>query len=419
MIQSLYTSISGMKSFQEALSVTSNNIANAQTIGFKKQKAMFDDLLYQSAAGSKSDGKYAGTNARSVGTGVKLSSINTDYSSGSLTLTGGKTDVALEGNGFFLLGDASGANPQYTRKGAFNVSADFRIVNAEGKYVMGYPADPATGNIKQGGVPQPIELPMGTAVGGIKTDTATMSGNLPKDGTTIQFPFYDDAGNKLVMELKYTPATDTEKQAAGLAADESMYTYNATVQNPDGSTAQAGSGSITFNANGTLKQDPNVDPAQIPSLDLTYGGSPVSLKIGGMTNYPTDKTMKVTDISGRQAAVAMDYSITDGGYVMVKYSDGTMKAAAQLAVATFPNEKGLVKTGSGNYIEGPAAGAVAYGVSGQNGAGQVRGGATEGSNVDLSTEFVDLMVYQRGFQGNSKVIKVADDVMNDIVNLIR
>lgn len=117
--------------------------------------------------------------------------------------------------------------------------------------------------------------------------------------------------------------------------------------------------------------------------------------------------------------VAMDYKISDNGYVMVTYSDNSTRAVSQLAVATFKNQDGLMKVGNGNYVPTASAGDPFIGVAEQNGAGKIIGGAQEGSNVDLSVEFVDLMLYQRGFQGNAKVIKVSDDVLNEVVNLIR
>lgn len=116
MIKALYTSISGMNATQNALSVTSNNIANAQTVGYKT-KAMFDDLLYNNSVGAKGDDRYAGTNPKSIGNGVKMSGTVTDYTDGTITLTGGKTQAALEGNGFFVVGDSKGGNMEFTRKG--------------------------------------------------------------------------------------------------------------------------------------------------------------------------------------------------------------------------------------------------------------------------------------------------------------
>lgn len=290
MIQSFYTGVTGMKAFQQGLSVTSNNLANAQTVGYKKQKAVFDDLLYKNTAGSQAiaGAPYASTSPTSIGSGAKMSGTSTDYTGGNLTITNGKTDAAIEGNGFFVLSDAqedktAGVNIEYTRKGTFRLSEDNYLVNDEGKYVLAYAVS--------------------------------------TDGTT----------------------------------------------------------------NRTTRQ-------------------PIQINM---------------DAANEEGALPIDYSITDNGYITVQYADGSFQSIGQLALATFPNEQGLMKTGNGNYKVAPAAGDPVEGVSGDNAFGTVRGGTTEASNVDLSAEFVDLMLFQKGFQGNSKAVKVSDDVLNDIINLIR
>ncbi|HDR7795456.1 TPA: flagellar hook protein FlgE [Bacillus luti] len=407
MIKALYTSITGMNATQNALSVTSNNIANAQTVGYKKQKAMFDDLLYNNSIGSKGDEKYAGTNPKSIGNGVKMSGTITDYTDGTITLTGGKTQAAMEGNGFFVLGDSKGGNMEYTRKGTFDISSDYYITNTEGRYVFAYPADPSTGNVDLSGIPGPLQIPMGSAIGGIRTSKGVIGGNIPADAkqVTQDLPVYDDAGNTWTMRVEFTQTS------------EHNYSYTVKMRNDSKketvfNEVPNSGGNMTFNAVG--KPDPANPVAPVP-----FNGGTVNLDFSKLTNHPTDKTLSVTNVDGRAAATVKDCFITDGGYVMVKYSDGSMKSAGQLAVAMFPNEGGLMKTGNGNYTATNTTGILALGVSGQNGAGKVRGGAQEGANVDLSVEFVDLMLYQRGFQGNAKVIKISDEVLNEVVNLIR
>ncbi|MFB6645107.1 flagellar hook protein FlgE [Bacillus toyonensis] len=407
MIKALYTSITGMNATQNALSVTSNNIANAQTVGYKKQKAMFDDLLYNNSIGAKGDGKYAGTNPKSIGNGVKMSGTVTDYSDGTITLTGGKTQAAMEGNGFFVVGDSKGGNMEFTRKGTFGISSDYYITNTEGQYVFAYPANEATGEVDLSGIPGPLQIPMGTAIGGIRTSKGTIKGNIPtgEKQITQDLPVYDNAGNTWTMRVEF-------KQTS-----EHNYTYKVQMRNDSKKETgfkdvQGAGGNMTFDAVGN--PNPKEQRANIP-----FDGGSINLDLSHLTNHPTDKTLSVTDVDGRAAATVKDCFIADGGYVMVKYSDGSMKSAGQLAVAMFPNEGGLMKTGNGNYTATNTTGILALGASGQNGAGKVRGGAQEGANVDLSVEFVDLMLYQRGFQGNAKVIKVSDEVLNEVVNLIR
>ncbi|PFJ17232.1 flagellar hook protein FlgE [Bacillus cereus] len=432
MIKALYTSITGMNTMQNALSVTSNNIANAQTVGYKKQKAIFDDLLYNNSVGSSGDGKYAGTNPKSIGNGVKLSGTYTDYSTGSITLTGGAMQAAIEGDGFFLVGDRNGGNVEYTRKGMFGLSQDYYVATTGGQYVLGYGTKPGTEEIDFSSSPQPIQIPLGSAIGGIETDKATLSGNLSRDKETItkEFNVYDDEGNTIILRVEMKQVMKKETDADGNEVEKPVpgeYTYNVSTKakNDKEFTPLIENKNLKFDKTGKLIETDvpvEVDEAgniiKGGTVDIPFG-SGLKLDLSGLTNYPTENTIAATGISGRPAAVATGYVISDGGAIVMTYSNGSMKVAGQLAVATFPNSGGLMKLGNGNYTATPSAGIPGIGVSGENGAGDVRGGAEEGSNVDLAVEFVDLMLYQRGFQGNAKVIKVSDEVLNEVVNLIR
>ncbi|MCU5375717.1 flagellar hook protein FlgE [Bacillus cereus] len=441
MIKALYTSITGMNATQNALSVTSNNIANAQTTGYKKQKAIFDDLLYNNTVGSRGDGSYAGTNPKSIGNGVKFSGTATDYSDGSISLTGDKMETAIEGTGFFMVGDRNGGNVEYTRKGTFGVSMDNFVTTTGGQYVLGYGVKPGTQDIDFSSQPNPIKIPVGTAVGGIQTDKASISGNLSRNQLTASkdFTVYDDEGNSLTLRMDIKQKTKTE-MVGGKPVETPIageYTYTLSLRNNSKNEKEfspiTGPGGtpltkeLKFDKVGKLEKldvDVQRDPQTEEIINggtvkIPFGAGELDLNLSGLTNYPTGKTIAATEVTGRPAAIANDYSISDGGFIMMRYSDGSMKVVGQLAVSTFPNAGGLMKSGNGNYIATPSAGIPGVGVAGENGAGNVRGGAKESSNVDLSVEFVDLMLYQRGFQGNAKVIKVSDEVLNEVVNLIR
>ncbi|KAB2455044.1 flagellar hook protein FlgE [Bacillus mobilis] len=437
MIKALYTSITGMNAAQNALSVTSNNIANAQTVGYKKQKAIFDDLLYNNTVGSRGDGAYAGTNPKSIGNGVKFSGTSTDFSDGSITLTSDKMETAIEGNGLFLVGDRNGGNVEYTRKGSFGVSKDSYVTNTGGQYVLGYGVKTGTQEVDFSSRPSPIHIPMGSAVGGIQTDKATIGGNLPRNQNALshEFTVFDAEGNSLTLRVNIKQKT-TKETVDGKEVEKPVpgeYTYTVSVRNDSKNEKEfkpvegmTGEKNLKFDTLGNLKETDEAVQKDPVTGEITKGGSVqipfgggLTLDLSGLTNYPTGKTISTTEVTGRPAAIANDYSISDGGFVMMKYSDGSMKVVGQLAVATFPNSGGLMKTGNGNYVATPSAGIPGVGVAGENGAGNVRGSAKESSNVDLSVEFVDLMLYQRGFQGNAKVIKVSDEVLNEVVNLIR
>ncbi|HDR7714645.1 flagellar hook protein FlgE [Bacillus albus] len=449
MIKALYTSITGMSATQNALSVTSNNIANAQTAGYKKQKAIFDDLLYNNTVGSRGDGSYAGTNPKSVGNGLKFSGTATDFSDGSITLTGEKMETAIEGNGLFIVGDRNGGNIEYTRKGSFGASADNFITSTGGQYVLGYGVKPGTQEIDFSSQPSAIKLPIGSAIGGSVTDKATLGGNLSRNQSNLStdFTIYDDEGNSITLRLDIKQVTRKEPVGDGKGDGDGEktvdvpvpgeYTYTFSMRNDsqnekefkpvNGEDGTPLTKNIKFDKTGKLEKldedvqrNPNTgEVTQGGTIKIPFANKDLELNLGGLTNYPTGKTLTATNVAGRPAAIANDYSISDGGFVMMRYSDGSMKVVGQLAVATFPNTGGLMKSGNGNYIATPSSGIPAIGVAGENGAGNVRGGAKESSNVDLSVEFVDLMLYQRGFQGNAKVIKVSDEVLNEVVNLIR
>ncbi|YAR63819.1 flagellar hook protein FlgE [Bacillus cytotoxicus] len=467
MIKSLYTSISGMSAMQNALSVTSNNIANAQTVGYKKQKAVFDDLLYNNTVGAKGDDTKAGTNPKSIGNGVKFSGTSTDYNGGSITMTGINGQVAIEGNGFFVVGDSQGNGVQYTRKGTFGKSENNYIVNGEGQYVLAYKLD-EDGKPDTSHPAGPISIPLGSAIDGEVSSKGSLIGNLSRDNKKIihDFPVFNKSGDNITMRVQIEQVTELVDPDLPIGADgkpilpkddkgnpikpekvekpvPGKYKYTVLTRNnsknekeftPIADDKAPGEKKPTLTK--TLEFDPitgkltRTDEAVVRDpvtkevikggqVDIPFGGDTFKLNLSQLTNLPTKDTLDHKDVNGRALTVAMDYKISDNGYVMVTYSDNSTRAVSQLAVATFKNQDGLMKVGNGNYVPTASAGDPFIGVAEQNGAGKIIGGAQEGSNVDLSVEFVDLMLYQRGFQGNAKVIKVSDDVLNEVVNLIR
>ncbi|WP_239255943.1 flagellar hook protein FlgE [Listeria ilorinensis] len=411
MNQSMYTAISGMNAFQRALAVTSNNIANANTSGYKKQTVVFNDLLYQNTMGSVAGSSYAGTNPMSIGSGTKIGAVITDYTAGSPTATGRNKDAALQGKGFFVAGDNTGGNTVYTRNGAFSISSDNYLTTQGGKYIFGYPTD-KNGNVLSTNL-QPIQIPLSGAIPGEATKNGSLSGNIPldwkgKETITTELSVYDDAGGKHKMGFSIKAA---KPDASGNIA------YEYEIQMDGKALAPPVTGTLNFNAQGQLQ---NPDALKAINISQTVGGKTINLDfdLSKLTNYGTEQTFTPTS-DGKGAATVKDYAITDAGYIAVSYSDGTVIPVAQLAVAVFANEDGLVKMGDGEYVPGLSSGDPTFGVAGQNGSGGISGSALEGSNVDLSREFVDLMTFQSGFQGNTKVIRIADDIMKQIVNLIQ
>lgn len=518
MIGSIYSGITGMKAFQDALGVTSNNIANAQTTGFKGKKAVFEDLFYQSSPAKKGNGDYAGINPQSTGGGVKIAAIRTDYSQGTLNGTGGKTDVGIEGEGYFVLGDINGQNNEYTKKGSFQLSENNRLVSDSGQYVLGWNSDVATGQLDTLGRPEPLYVQLDAAVKGEATTEAELTGNLNNnmeigESTRIQFPSYDDAGNRTNIELELVKTGDNTyryaaipnesflesasiksvflntKEVANLADFEKgeyiiettspttpggQATINVykpsdtgktspvltqTVQNIEQAVTlkdAAGNNWMTVD----YKNVPESNPATVDSATFTIGdvgdiafamngrmesvtplgytGGPVqnnpevtfisaktgltnsfNLGLEALTNYNTDTSVSVSEVDGNAAASVRDYSISDDGIILAQYSDGSLRQIGQIAMATFANTQGLESVASGNVRESATSGLPNITVSGNGGAGSIRAQVLENSNVDLASEFVDLMMFQKAFQANTKIIQVSDEVVSGVIGLIR
>lgn len=518
MIRGIYSGITGMKSFQDAIGVTSNNIANAQTFGYKSKKAVFEDLFYQSTPAKKGSGGFAGTNPQSIGNGVRVAATKTNLNQGTINYTGGKTDVGIEGSGFFVLGDIDGANNQYTRKGTFQLSEDNRLVNDSGQYVLGWNKDVTTGEVDIFKKPEPIQVQLDAAVKGQATTEAAVSGNLDfnmnvGESVRFQFPSYDDAGNRTNVELEYVKTGQnqyryvaipneafaesesikgvfmntkevaslpefekgdyiidvTSPTVAGGQATINVYKPSDTgktnpiitknvdnVEQPitlkdasgnewmtvdykeisasDPATTNSATftvgdvGDVQFGMNGRVQSITPLGlaggPAQTePELEytsaLTGQVNTFAIDMNSITNYSTDTSIGIGEVDGNPAASVRDFSISDDGIILAQYSDGSVREIAQMAMATFANPQGLQPIGSGNVKESATSGLPRITASGEAGAGTIRAQTLENSNVDLSSEFVDLMMFQKAFQANTKIIQVSDEVVTGVINLIR
>jgi flagellar hook protein FlgE len=292
MLRSLFAGISGLRVNQVMLDVTGNNIANANTIGFKSSRTIFSDTLSQmltSASGPNGNVR-GGTNPIQVGLGVQVAATSTSFVQGSNQTTGGLTDLMIQGDGFFTV--QKDGNTVYTRAGAFAFDDARNLVTPDGGLVQGYVTNP--------------------------------------DGTLA------------------TPTTV---------------------------------GKIT------LPQTSTADPTATPAY---AGGSPLK-----------------------------SYQIGPDGKITCTFDDGTTQVSAQIAIANFNNPMGLEKVGGTSFRESPNSGTAQLGVAGEAGRGQLVGGALEMSNVDLSAEFTNLILAQRGFQASSRVITTSDQVLEDLVNIKR
>jgi len=419
MLRSLFSGISGLRAHQQMMDVTGNNIANVNSVGYKASQTIFEDTLSQMlrAAGapqSSPNGTQGGTNPAQVGLGVRLASINTNFLQGSAQSTGRPTDLMVSGDGFFIV---NSVNEQlFTRAGAFNFDADGRLVTSTGAAVQGYPA--SNGVVNRNAPLGDIRLPMGTQIAPTPTKAMVISGNLLGSQTS---------GADVIRTIKgYAPdgtATDLtatfHPTAAGWTVDFSG--------SPVPAGAPPATTSITFSSSGQLTSiAPVADPLR-PTTVLwdawntatATPGTEIAIDLSGLTGFSSPTSVNVLSQDGAPAANLQSFTINPDGQLVGIFSNGLKQTQAQLALANFNNPPGLEKVGDALYRFTVNSGLAQVNTPGTGGLGTLQSGTVEMSNVDLAQEFTNLIVAQRGFQANSKVISASDELLQDLVNLKR
>jgi flagellar hook protein FlgE len=421
---SLFIGISGLQAHGEAISIVGDNIANVSTIGYKRDRASFSDML-----GGELD-------AQRLGGGARLTAPQTLLDQGAVTLTGNPLDLALRGGGMFIVkGSHNGQNSQfYTRDGRFQIDNTGFVTNQQGLRLQGFVID-STGRRALSAT----DLPIGTFQSQpVATTTASMKLNL--DASSV-VPAAFDPLNPNTTSNYATSATvydslgkshhvETFFRNAGAGAWE----WHAMVDGGDltggtaGTLTEIGNGTMAFNTDGSLQTQTitastadflNATPGQVIAFnfgdDIASGGT----GFAGTTQYAAASSVNGLDISGHGAGKLTDVTISDNGTVRGIFDNGDKIDLAQVALADFANEGGLTRVGDGLDIETTASGKPLIDVSGTGARGGISSGALEASNVDLSNELVTLIQFQRAFQANAKTVTTADEMLNDVNNLKR
>jgi flagellar hook protein FlgE len=391
MLRSLYSGISGLRSHQTMLDVTGNNIANVNTTGFKSSSVQFQDTLSQLTRGAGAPGAEGGTNPAQVGLGVQVSGIATNFNQGSSQATGKATDLMISGDGFFAV--TNGGQTLYTRAGSFTPDAQGRLVTADGAILQGWAA--VNGVIRAGGPVSDITVSNMALSSARATDSASVTGNLPaeaKEGDTLdrQISVYDATGTATPLDLKFTRTT------GGWAVT---------------APGAAGPTDLVFN-NGQQATAPPATPAT-----LAVGG--INVDLSRITGYTGMTSVTIDSQNGRAAGTMESFTISKDGTVLGAFSNGAKEPVAQIAMAKFTNSAGLEKAGNSMYRITANSGGAVLGTAGVDGFGSIAAGSLEMSNVDLSQEFTNLIVAQRGFQANARIITTSDEVLNELTNLKR
>ena len=424
MIRSMYSAISGLRNHQTMMDVVGNNIANVNTTGFKSSSMVFQDVLSQQYRGAGlATTTTGGTNPSAIGLGSKVAAISTNFGQGSLQATGRSTDFGIQGDGFFILSNPTGTS--YTRSGSFAVDALGRLTTSDGSFVQGWQAQ-LDGTIP---ITQPIDkitIPVGDLVPPIQTQVVTVGGNLPAgaaDGTvfTTAASIFDGQGNPVSLRLEFTKVAGVPDTWQA----EACYVDGAGGLQPAPPAAGIGLGSnLVFDASGKLAT-PASGQLTIPAGSGLpgFGTQAVTIDLASespINQYGTIESVAILVQDGSAAGSLQTFSVSHEGLIVGTYSNGRTRIIGQFALATFANPGGLTASGGTNYKESVNSGIPQVGTPGGGaGRGLVSSGTLEMSNVDLSMEFTNLIVAQRGFQANSRVITTSDEMLQELVNLKR
>ncbi len=423
MLTSFYSGLSGLSAYASALNVVGNNLANINTPGFKASAINFYDIVTRTFGGIAANG--AG-NPMQIGLGIFPAEVSGIFSQGSIQVTQEGTNVAIEGNGFFIVSN-DGNSRYYTRNGAFSFDDSGYLIDSNGNYVMGYTdKDPTTGAIVASGELNRIFLPANTVSSPNETTMFQVFMNLdnrvdPGTTATASVVIYDSKGAQHTLTITYT-------HNAGLP---DSWDYEVTVPGEDvvGGTAgtpySLATGTLTFNPDGTLNT-PATD-ITITTPAFTNGADPMTINwdlwdddgVASITGYPLPSGVSSTNQNGYPPGNLTSIIINREGMIQGVFSNGQVEELAQLALATFNNPKGLLRMGLNLYAETEASGVPSLGAPQTAGRGSINGGALESSNVDMATEFVNMLVFERGYQANSRTIRTSDEMIQEALALKR
>jgi flagellar hook protein FlgE len=401
--------LTGLQADTVSLDTIGNNLANLNTTAFKAQTTTFEDLFYQNIGTTTSGDQLQ------VGVGVRASATTTDFSQGSLTTTGTSTDMALSGNGFFVVKEGGVEN--LTRSGDFQIDNSGNLITSNGESVMGYGA--SNGVVNQNGGVVPLVLPVGTSAPAQVTTQVGFTTQLDSGaavGTAFTSPatVYDSLGvsHDLTFTFTKTSATTWTYAAALPAGDATGTPVNTT-------------GTLTFNTSGQLVT-PATNPTGIAFPGMVDGAAALNLTlnlynagVGQITQTAGTSNTSATTQNGYPSGAYQSFTVDGNGVLTAAYSNGVNLEVGQIAVATVNNTDGLTRTGANDYATTTASGSMSVSVANVGGRGTIEGESLESSNVDISSEFSDLIVAQRAFEANSKTVTTFDTVTQDAIQMVR
>ena len=421
MMRALFAGVSGLRNHLTRMDVIGNNIANVNTVAFKSSRVTFKEAFCQLVSGAaRPSATLGGTNPIQIGTGVNIGSIDQMFSQGSLESTGQPLDLAIQGDAFFVLNN--GQASVFSRAGNLQLDANGNLINpGTGYRVQGINADDR-GNFSSGTAITNVHIGLTDKAPAQATTKIALTGNLDAtakvgDLKSMTTTTYDSAGAPHVLTLTFT---NTGPTTWDWAASVGGTPPTATVTPP-------GSGTVSFGPTGQLTGFTNPGGGTAITVSPASGGLPFDITVdpgavnttSGLAGFANPSNAVVRDQNGFPSGSLVNISVDANGVISGFFDNGVTRSLAQIALATFNNPGGLVRSNDGMYQSTPNSGLAITGFAGGTSRSSITPGALEGSNVDISSEFTNMIITQRGFQANAKVVTTADEILNDLVNLRR
>lgn len=448
MMMSMFSSVSGLKAHQTRMDVIGNNIANVNTVGFKGSRTTFQEIFSQTISGSSAPDTATGrggTNPMQIGLGMNVDSIDVQMTRGSVQRTESPTDLSIEGEGFFIIRNGDSGVYNFTRAGNFTIDKLGNLVTASGQNVYGWMKYE---NTDEGAVFDtqealiPLNLYSDDFIGNKKimaaksTESATMAGNLdatktgiasglfgadgiPVDGGVAISPHfttpvtvYDALGNEYTINVNFWKETATGGNT----------NWHFQMSTTDQATITDGIGTFQFDSNGKIVSSPDNTPTVTFTPDDEVGAAEfgVTFDFNKLSMYADDSSVKPTVVDGYPPGTLVTFSVGNDGILTGSYDNGRQMALGLVALATFDNPAGLQKVGSNQFIATTNSGDFRVGQKpGTGDAGSLIPGTLEMSNVDLANQFTEMIITQRGFQANSRVMTTSDEILQELANMKR
>lgn len=419
MMRSLFAGVSGLQNHQIKMDVIGSNIANVNTVGYKSSRTTFSEALSQSiSTASGPTAERGGRNAQQIGLGSTVASIDIIHSQGGKQTTTSSTDLLIDGTGYFVLAD--GDKNYYTRAGMMDFDGEGNLHSkANGLKVLGYKTD-STGNIVEtGGKLEPLSITANMrSISPVSTNRVTLGGNISA---------FNDIGDEPVIRIATVYDSLGASQRITISfdkTDQNQWEWSAELEDYPGvqiGPSDASERVITFNGDGTVAtggtgkvniDTPALQPGQADPLEF-------EINFASIRQFAEPTSLVVTDQNGYPSGDLDEISVDQSGYINGSYTNGLLRRLGQVALVRFENPSGLLRAGDSMYAESVNSGNPIVGQAAAGGFGTIASNSLEMSNVDLSQEFTDMIITQRGFQANSRIITTADELLQELVNLKR